>query len=88
LYQNYPNPFNPSTTIRFDLKQSSTVTLEIYNDLGQRVECRDYGMMDAGKYDKIVNMGSYASVVYYYRITAVGNDGQRFVAIKKSMMVK
>ncbi|HEY9167840.1 MAG TPA: GLUG motif-containing protein, partial [Candidatus Kryptonia bacterium] len=60
LYQNYPNPFNPSTAIRFDLKQASNVTLEIYNTLGQRVEKWSNGVMGAGRYNEVVNMSRYA----------------------------
>ncbi len=88
LYQNYPNPFNPSTTIRFDLKEQSTVTLEIYNLLGQKVIEQNYGAMDAGRYNEIVNMDRFASGVYLCRIAAVGNDGQRFVSVKKLVLMK
>lgn len=88
LYQNYPNPFNPSTTIRFDLKQSSTVTLEVFNVLGQRVLEQNYGNMDAGQYSKLVAMASLSSGVYYYRIIAQGGDGQRFVSVKKLVLMK
>ena len=37
LKQNYPNPFNPNTTIEFYLPQGSQVSLQIYNNLGQKV---------------------------------------------------
>lgn len=37
LHQNYPNPFNPRTTIRFDLPQESTVTLNIYDVSGRLI---------------------------------------------------
>jgi hypothetical protein len=88
LCQNYPNPFNPSTTIRFDLKQTSAVTLEIYNVLGQRVQYWNYGSMDAGRYNESVNMDKFASGVYYYRINVVGNDGQKFTWVKKLVLMK
>ena len=102
LYQNYPNPFNPTTTIRFDLKEQSNVTLEIYNVLGQRVVYRNKGIMDAGRYNGAVDMSRFASGIYFYRIVASprspegasgipsgqGNDGERFTAIRKLMLVK
>ena len=37
LHQNYPNPFNPVTTIAFDLKEQSEVSLSVYNVMGQKV---------------------------------------------------
>ena len=88
LYQNYPNPFNPSTTIRFDLKESSTVTLEVYNVLGQRVMRQNYGTMDAGRYNQVLSMEKFASGVYFYKVSAVGNDGQRFESMKKFVLMK
>jgi Concanavalin A-like lectin/glucanases superfamily/Secretion system C-terminal sorting domain len=88
LYQNFPNPFNPSTTIRFDLKEQSNVTLEICNVLGQKVEFWDYGMMNAGRYNEDVNMVRFASGVYLYRIVAQGKKGDRFVSIKKLVLIK
>ena len=37
LRQNVPNPFNPTTLISFDLPAPASVTLTIYNILGQEV---------------------------------------------------
>jgi len=88
LYQNYPNPFNPSTTIRFDLKEQSSVALDIYNVLGQRVLEYNYGTMNAGRYDENIYMDRFASGVYFYRIAAQGNDGEKFVSIKKLVLMK
>jgi photosystem II stability/assembly factor-like uncharacterized protein len=37
LSQNYPNPFNPSTKIRFSVPQISTVSLKVYDILGNEI---------------------------------------------------
>ena len=38
LMQNYPNPFNPSTTIQFSLNESQSVTIIIYDILGNKIK--------------------------------------------------
>ncbi len=38
MLRNFPNPFIPSTTIEYSLKVESTVTLEIFNSLGEKVQ--------------------------------------------------
>ena len=50
LYPNFPNPFNPNTTIRFDLPVRSSVTLSIYNAVGQRIRTLVRGDREAGPY--------------------------------------
>ncbi|MFQ5584026.1 MAG: choice-of-anchor B family protein, partial [Calditrichia bacterium] len=37
LRQNYPNPFNPETTIVFEIPQATSVEIDIYNMLGQKI---------------------------------------------------
>ncbi|MFQ5770505.1 MAG: FlgD immunoglobulin-like domain containing protein [bacterium] len=55
LFQNYPNPFNPSTTISFEIKESSDVTLEIYNIKGQLVRTLVKGKLIAGNHSFVWN---------------------------------
>ena len=52
LNQNYPNPFNPVTTISFDVlgSEASSVTLTIYNVLGQSVRTLISSELNAGSY--------------------------------------
>ena len=64
------------------------VTLEVYNMLGQKVESWNYGMMEAGRYDKMVDMGRLPSGVYYYRMVAQGKNNEGFISIRKAMMIK
>jgi hypothetical protein len=88
LDQNYPNPFNPSTTISFNLKEVSAVKIDIYNVLGQRVLESDVGRKVAGSYSIAFNMGSYTSSVYFYRLDAIGIDGEEFTSTKKMLLIK
>ena len=75
LHQNYPNPFNPTTQIRFALPEAASVTLEIYNMLGQKVRTLISGEMQAGfhtmQWDARNDLGQQAvSGVYLYRLQA------------------
>lgn len=67
LYQNYPNPFNPSTTIRYDLPKSGTVSLKVFNALGQLVAILVNGFKEAGSHQAEWK-ASVPSGVYFYRI--------------------
>lgn len=90
LWQNYPNPFNPTTTIRFQLPQVSTVSLDIYNALGQEVRSLLLSRpMPAGtvsvSWDGRDNAGhAVGSGVYLYRLTT--NSG--YSKVMKMMLLK
>jgi hypothetical protein len=96
LMQNYPNPFNPTTNIEFDLAEASVVTLKIYNTLGQEIATLLNGAwMEDGSQSVEFDAGNLPSGVYFYRITAqgIGDDeegivGQKYVSVKKMMLVK
>ncbi len=88
LLQNYPNPFNPSTTIRYDLREDETVSLKIYNMLGQEVRTLRKGFQMAGEYrvqwDGRNNAGQVVSSgVYIYRL-----ETKSYRATKKMMFLK
>jgi plastocyanin len=83
LYQNSPNPFNPSTSIRFDIPQTSQVRLVVYNVLGQQVATLANDVRPAGRYTVLFDAGKLASGVYLYRLTA--GD---FVATRRLMLLR
>jgi hypothetical protein len=94
LMQNYPNPFNPTTTIRYALPQAATVTLRVYNILGQEVATLVNESQGAG-YHTIVWNGrnqygaQVATGVYLYRLEARPSDGGApFVSTKKMLLMK
>ncbi len=48
LEQNYPNPFNPITTIRYDLPESSEITLVVYDLMGRELIQLIENQLEAG----------------------------------------
>ena len=83
LYQNYPNPFNPFTTIRYELPVDGTVTIEIFDILGQRVRTILNNFQKADRYEIKFDGSSLASGIYIYRMKV--ND---FITSKKMVLVK
>ncbi len=88
LSQNYPNPFNPSTTIRFYLPEAGTVSLSVYNIVGQRVANLIDGTVNSG-YSEILWDGAsdagtpVASGIYFYRLdTPEGSITKRMMLLK------
>ncbi len=82
--QNYPNPFNPSTTIRFHVNKAASVTLKIYNTLGQEVTTLvNNQVLSTGSHLVTWNAQSLSSGVYFYRLEAEG-----FVQTKKMVLIK
>lgn len=88
LNGNYPNPFNPSTTISFSLKEKAQVSLNIYNQRGQKVHTLLNGKMPAGNHHLTWNGtddngNSVSSGVYYYKMQS-GN----YTSTRKMIMMK
>jgi hypothetical protein len=93
LIQNYPNPFNPSTSIAYDLASQATVTLRIYNVLGQLVRTLVNTEQDAGSYEAVwdgrnIDGQQVSSGVYLYRLEAASQSGENYVSMKKMVLMK
>ncbi len=83
LFQNYPNPFNPSTTLRYGIPRNSSVSLRVYNTLGQMISQLVNGEQQAGYHEVRFDGSNLASGVYFYRLQA----GQ-FVETRKFILQK
>jgi len=83
LHQNYPNPFNPTTTIAFDVKENSHVTLALYDVLGREVAKLVDKSMPPGSYTVRFDASQLAGGIYFYRLKA-GN----FSETKKMVLAR
>jgi hypothetical protein len=89
LDQNVPNPFNPTTTIKYEVKESGLVNLRIYNVAGQLVKTLVDGHRNAGHvyeatWNGLNNSGQpVSSGVYFYKLVA-----KNFTQTKKMVLLK
>jgi hypothetical protein len=95
LSQNYPNPFNPTTTIRYALPVQSTVSLKVYNILGQEVKALVNESQLSGNYavlwDGKNNHGAQVSTgIYFYRleVNGLGASNDSFTQVRKMILLK
>jgi len=88
LHQNYPNPFNNETVIKFNLRRPTSVTLTIYNILGQKVRTLVEGRLNAGpqtvSWDGKDEKGNdLSSGIYFYQLRAGEmSETKRLVLLK------
>lgn len=84
LYQNYPNPFNPETTIKYSVPDAlHNVRLQIFDILGNEIAAPVNETKAPGNYEINWNAASFASGVYFYKLT-VGSFSQT----KKLLLLK
>ncbi len=83
LFKNYPNPFKGTTTIKFGLPRPSSVSLAVFNTLGQLVTELANGYLDAGYHTVVFNSTGLSSGLYFYRFQA-----GEFIDTKKLVVVR
>ncbi|HLB01165.1 MAG TPA: SdrD B-like domain-containing protein, partial [Bacteroidota bacterium] len=96
LSQNYPNPFNPTTTVEYFLPEASTVTVTIYNMLGQVVaRLVDNELQEDGPQEIAIDASNLSSGIYFYRMAAKtlgdpedGEAPRSFSMVKKMVVMK
>jgi hypothetical protein len=88
VFQNYPNPFNPSTTISYQLAVNCTVTLKIFNMLGQEVASLVDGDRLAGCHQEMWDAGRLSSGMYVYQLIATDERGMKQIARKRMLLLK
>lgn len=89
LEQNYPNPFNPVTKIRYSIKQNVSVNINIFDVLGRNISVLINTFQKAGSYEVSYDASLLVSGVYFYRIHALGENGNLlFSDTRKMILIK
>jgi hypothetical protein len=88
LNQNHPNPFNPSTTISFSFPVESSVTIKLFNMLGQEVAQITSSDFQAGNHNLEFNAKELSSGAYIYTLEANGVNGLSFKSTKKMLLLR
>lgn len=82
LYPNFPNPFNSETNIRIELKDSSPVSIGVYNTLGEQVLQVGESAYSAGIHDLRIDLGNLPTGVYFLKAKIEGEDTRGFKVLK------
>jgi hypothetical protein len=88
LLNAYPNPFNPSTQIQYTLPEAATVTISIFNVLGQQVRTLAEGTRSSGAHTTTFNATGLPAGMYVVRLESTGQTGTVFTETKKVMLLK
>ena len=93
LLQNYPNPFNPETWIPYQLSEDSSVSVSIYDSIGQLIRTLSLGFQSAGFYNSQEYAAYWdgrnalgervASGIYFYQLTTASFQQTRRLVIVK-----
>lgn len=83
LNQSYPNPFNPNTTISFQIKEFSDVSINVYDINGRVVANLFDGFKNVGEYSINWNAGNIPSGTYF-----VNMNTNSFSSTQKLMLIK
>jgi len=70
LMQNYPNPFNPATEINFRIPEQSSVSLIIFNSIGEQISVLLDEVSRGGYHTIKWDASEYPSGIYYYRLVS------------------
>jgi len=83
LSQNYPNPFNPSTLIKYQIPAAGSVSIKIFNSIGEEMAVLVNEVKLAGSYEVNFKSGTLSSGIYYCRF-----QSGDFVQVKKITLMK
>ncbi len=92
LYQNHPNPFNPTTTIKYELPEPSSVRLVVYDLRGNELKTWENGNESPGF--KQINWqatdthgNKVPAGIYIYKLTATSHETNKVFSKSMKMVL-
>jgi photosystem II stability/assembly factor-like uncharacterized protein len=83
LEQNYPNPFNPGTLIKYQVSNTTPVSIKVYDLIGREVAILVNEVKETGVYQISFDGENLTSGIYFYKMIA--GD---FSSVKKMNLLK
>jgi hypothetical protein len=87
LNQNYPNPVSLAqggrTSFLFELPQRGSVSLVLYNALGQKIRTLYDGTREPGRHSLTTSLGDLPAGMYLYRLTTPGGAVTRVLHLMR-----
>jgi hypothetical protein len=78
----YPNPFSSQTTVRFNLEQSSEVSIDIYDITGKLARKIDAGTYTPGRNSIVIQKENLQRGIYLMKLNAGAESGISKIIIK------
>lgn len=80
--QNRPNPFNHTSIVDVELTEATTLSIEVFNLMGQKVYTKDAGKVGAGMHQLTIDAAAMKAGVYFYTVTAGDNTVSRKMIVE------
>ena len=68
--QNYPNPFSGTSVVTVELTESSNLSIEVFNLMGQQVYGYNAGIVGSGVHNLTIDGTNLQSGVFFYTVKA------------------
>lgn len=81
LLNAYPNPVSSNATFAFELKESSVVSLKVFNSLGELVQDVASGSFPQGAHQLNWSVDNVPAGIYYYTFESAGERLQQKIVV-------
>jgi len=87
LYEVYPNPSNGIVNLKYDIKNQSEITINLYDMLGRQLKTFSEQKTLPGQYIKHFETSNLPSGIYFLQIM-VDSEKKRLISTKKINLIK